>query len=277
MNNIKKIILCSVIFFAGLAILLYPSISNYLHQKNQVGVIQDYRAKAEKMTKEQIDEMKNAAIEYNARIAEVSIKQNAAASSATPDYWGILNINEDVMAYISIPVCDINLPIRHGCGDDVLQKSAGHLPGSSFPIGGASTHSVITAHRGLPSAKLFTNIDSLKIGDQFYIHGPDETLAYEVDQIKVVLPEDTSDLRIVKDKDYVTLVTCTPYGINTHRLLVRGKRTAYIPQVEEQQAAETKKKNNRMLMLYIAGILAAILVIGIAYILHKKFLNKEKR
>lgn len=266
-----------MIFLVGMSVMLYPSISNFMHQRAQVGVIDDYREKAEKMTKEQIDEMKNAAREYNARIAEVSIKQNAAASSATPDYWSILNINEDVMAYISIPVCDINLPIRHGCGDDVLQKSAGHLPGSSFPIGGASTHSVITAHRGLPSAKLFTNIDSLKIGDQFYIHGPDETLAYEVDQIKVVLPDDTRDLRIIEGEDYVTLVTCTPYGINTHRLLVRGKRTAYIPQVEEQQAAETKKKNNRMLMLYIAGILTAILVICIAYILRKKFLNKENK
>ena len=257
--------------------MLYPSISNYLHQRNQVGVIEDYREKAEKMTKEQIDEMKNAAREYNVRIAEVSIKQNAASSSEAPDYRDILNVNEDVMAYISIPVCNINLPIRHGCDDDVLQKSAGHLPGSSFPIGGSSTHSVITAHRGLPSAKLFTNIDSLKIGDQFYIHGPDETLAYAVDQIKVVLPEDTSDLRIAEGKDYVTLVTCTPYGINTHRLLVRGKRTAYIPQVEEQQTAETKKKNNIMMLLYAAGIMAAILIMFIGYIMRKKFLKKKNR
>lgn len=277
MNNMKKTILCIIIFFAGLSIMLYPSISNYIHTKNQVGVIQDYREKVAKMTKEQIDEMKNAAREYNERIAEVSIKQNAAASSASPDYWGILNINEDVMAYISIPVCNINLPIRHGCGEDVLQKSAGHVPGSSFPIGGKNTHSVITAHRGLPSAKLFTNIDSLKIGDQFYIHGPDETLAYEVDQIKVVLPEDTSDLRIVEGKDYVTLVTCTPYGINTHRLLVRGKRTAYIPQVEEQQTAETKKKNNRMMLLYAAGIMVAILFMFIGYIMRKKFFGKKNR
>lgn len=277
MNNIKKTILCIIIFLAGLSIMLYPSISNYIHTKNQVGVIQDYREKVAKMTKEQIDEMKNAAIEYNERIAEVSIKQNAAASSASPDYWGILNINEDVMAYISIPLCNINLPIRHGCDEDVLQKSAGHIPGSSFPIGGQNTHSVITAHRGLPSAKLFTNIDSLKIGDQFYIHGLDETLAYEVDQIKVVIPEDTSDLRISEGKDYVTLVTCTPYGINTHRLLVRGKRTVYIKQVEEQQAAETKKKNNRMMLLYTAGIMVAILTMFIGYIMHKKFLEKKNR
>lgn len=277
MNNIKKTILCIIIFLAGLSIMLYPSISNYIHTKNQVGVIQDYREKVAKMAKEQIDEMKNAAREYNERIAEVSIKQNAAASSANPDYWGILNINEDVMAYISIPVCNINLAIRHGCDEDVLQTSAGHLPGSSFPIGGKNTHSVITAHRGLPSAKLFTNIDSLKIGDQFYIHGPDEILTYEVDQIKVVLPEDTSDLRISEGEDYVTLVTCTPYGINTHRLLVRGKRTTSIPQVEEQQAAETKKKNNRMMLLYTAGIMVAILILFIGYIMRKKFLEKKNR
>mgnify|MGYP002559349581 CR=1 FL=1 len=277
MNNLKKTILCVIIFLVGLAIMMYPSISNYFKQKNHVGVIQDYLEKTEKMSQEQIDELKNAAKEYNERIAEVSIKQNAAASSATPDYWGILNINEDVMAYITVPVCGINLPIRHGCDEDVLQNSAGHIPGTSFPIGGPGTHSVITAHRGLPSAKLFTNIDNLKIGDQFYIHGPDETLAYEVDQIKVVLPEDTSDLRIEEGKDYVTLVTCTPYGINTHRLLVRGHRTAYIPKVEEEQIAETKKKNNRMLMLNITGFFVAILLMFIAYIVRKKYLKKKKQ
>ena len=158
-----------------------------------------------------------------------------------------------------------------------MERSAGHIPGSSFPIGGINTHALITAHRGLPSAKLFTNLDRLKVGDQVYIHVQDESLAYEVDQIKVVLPEDTSNLRISEGKDYVTLVTCTPYGINTHRLLVRGKRTVYIPQVEEQQVAETKKKSNRMILLYTAGILIAILFIFIGYIMRKKFLEKKNR
>lgn len=277
MNNVKKTILCAVIFLAGLLIMLYPSISNYFHQKNQVGVIEDYREKAGKMTRELIDQMKNEAREYNARIAEASLNLNAASSSASKDYWEILNVNEDVMAYITIPICDIMLPIRHGDGDEVLQKSAGHLLGTSFPVGGESTHAVITAHRGLPSAKLFTNLDNLKNGDQFYIHLPDETLAYEIDQIKVVLPEDSSDLRIVKGEDYITLLTCTPYGINTHRLLVRGKRTAYIPEVEEKQVAERKKNQNRMLLLYLIGIMAAILVMFIVYIMRKKFTEKKKQ
>ena len=255
--------------------MLNPVISSYIHQRNQVGVIQDYREKVEQMTQEQIDEMKRAAMEYNARIAEVSINQDAESSAASPDYWDILNVNEDVMAYISIPLCDINLPIRHGCDETVLERSAGHIPGSSFPIGGINTHALITAHRGLPSAKLFTNLDRLKVGDQFYIHVQDETLAYEVDQIKVVLPEDTTDLRIFSGEDYVTLITCTPYGINTHRMLVRGTRTEYIPQVEQDQVAEARKKHTRMLLLYIIGIVTALVVAFFVYILRKRFIKDK--
>lgn len=277
MNNKVKTIICILIFLTGLSVMLYPSISNYFHQKNQVGVIKDYREKVDKMSREQIDEMKNAAREYNARIADAAINYNASSSSAGPDYMNLLSVNDDVMAYISIPICGINLPIRHGCSEEVLQKSAGHLPGSSLPIGGENTHAVITAHRGLPSAKLFTNIDSLKLGDQFYIHGLDETLAYEVDQIKVVLPEDTKDLQIMKGGDYVTLVTCTPYGINTHRLLVRGKRTEYVPQIEEEQAAQNKKKNDRMIILYVIGIIVAALVILIVYLVWKRLVKKKLR
>lgn len=253
--------------------MLYPMVSNYFHQKNQVGVIQDYREKVEKISQEQIDELKNAAKEYNERLADYSINGNTHAPYS--DYSKLLNVNDDVMAYITIPICNINLPIRHDCSEEVLQKSAGHLPESSLPIGGESTHAVITAHRGLPSAKLFTNIDSLKLKDLFYIHVLDETLAYEIDQIKVVLPEETSDLRIQKGEDYVTLITCTPYGINTHRLLVRGKRTEYIPQLEETQTAEVKKKQNRTMILYAIGILAAILVMLVVYITRKKLLKQK--
>ena len=264
-----------MIFLTGLSIMLYPAVSNYFHQRNQVGVIDDYRRKVERMSREQLDELKNAAREYNARLADRSINGNVSSAPTDAEYRDLLNINEDVMAYISIPICNIKLPVRHGCSEEVLQKSAGHLPGSSLPIGGENTHAVITAHRGLPSAKLFTSIDSLKLGDQFYIHGLDETLAYEVDQIKVVLPEDTRDLQIVKGEDYVTLVTCTPYGINTHRLLVRGRRTEYIPQVEEAQVAESRKKQVRTTLLYAIGIIAAVLVILIAAVVRRR-LTKQK-
>ena len=228
MKNKTKIIVCILIFAVGLSVLLYPAVSNYVHQKHQLGVIEDYRKQAEKMSQEEIDALMSDAREYNALLADRAINGSTLIASSDLEYENLLNISDDVMAYITIPVCDIRLPIRHGCGEDVLQKSAGHIPESSLPIGGENTHAVITAHRGLPSAKLFTNIDSLKEGDLFFIHGVDETLAYKVDQIKVVLPDDISYLQITPGKDYVTLVTCTPYGINTHRLIVRGERTEYI-------------------------------------------------
>lgn len=270
MKDKIKIIIGILIFLTGLSVMLYPSVSNYLHQKNQVGVIDDYRKKAEEMSRESIDEIIGEAREYNTYLADMRINGKSAVPLSDYDYQNLLNINDGVMAYISIPVCDINLPIRHGCGEDVLQISAGHMPQSSLPIGGINTHAVITAHRGLPSAKLFTNIDRLEEGDQFYIHGLNETLAYEVDQIKVVLPEDASDLYITEGEDYVTLITCTPYGINTHRLLVRGSRTEYIPQLEEEQKAESRNRSFRTIMLYAAGIVTAAFIILIICIIKKK-------
>lgn len=275
MKNKIKIIVCILIFAVGLSVLLYPAVSNYLHQKHQLGVIEDYRRQAEKMSQEQIDELKNAAREYNELLADLAINGSTAITSSDIEYKNLLNVNDDVMAYITIPNCDISLPIRHYCSEDVLQKSAGHIPETSLPIGGENTHAVITAHRGLPSAKLFTNIDSLKEGDLFFIHGLDETLAYKVDQIKVVLPDDTSYLQITPGKDYVTLLTCTPYGINTHRLLVRGERTEYIEEIEEEQTAEAEKKNSRTVLLYIIGIIAAVLVMLIVYLIRKRLIKKK--
>lgn len=275
MNNKIKIIVCVLIFAVGLSVLLYPAVSNYVHQKHQLGVIEDYRKQAEKMSQEEIDAMMSDAREYNERLAERAINGSTLIASSDLEYENLLNISDDVMAYITIPVCDIRLPIRHGCGEDVLQKSAGHIPESSLPIGGENTHAVITAHRGLPSAKLFTNIDSLKEGDLFFIHGIDETLAYRVNQIKVVLPNDTSDLQITPGKDYVTLVTCTPYGINTHRLIVRGERTEYIQEVEEEQVADAKKKYNKTVILYVIGIIAAILVMLIVYFIRKRLIKQK--
>ena len=275
MKNKTKIIVCILIFAVGLSVLLYPAVSNYVHQKHQMGVIEDYRKQAEKMSQEEIDVLMSDAREYNALLADRAINGSALISSSDLEYENLLNISDDVMAYITIPVCDIRLPIRHGCGEDVLQKSAGHIPESSLPIGGENTHAVITAHRGLPSAKLFTNIDSLKEGDLFFIHGLDETLAYKVDRINVVLPDDTNDLKITPGKDYVTLLTCTPYGINTHRLLVRGERTKYIPEVEEDQVVNAQKKHNKMVLLYAIGIIAAILVMLIIYFIRKRQIKKK--
>ncbi|MDD6484786.1 MAG: class C sortase [Clostridiales bacterium] len=275
MKNKIKIIVCILIFAVGLSVMLYPAVSNYLHQKHQLGVIEDYRRQAEKMSQEEIGEMKNAAREYNNLLAELAINGSTALMSSGLEYKNLLNVKDDVMAYITIPTCNISLPIRHYCGEDVLQKSAGHIPETSLPIGGENTHAVITAHRGLPSAKLFTDIDSLKEGDLFFIHSLDETLAYKVDQIKVVLPDDTSYLQIVRGKDYVTLLTCTPYGINTHRLLVRGERTEYIEKAEVEQTAEARKKDSRTVLLYVIGIIVAVLVMLIAYLIRKRLIKKE--
>ncbi len=274
MKNKTKIIVCILIFAVGLSVLLYPAVSNYVHQKHQMGVIEDYRKQAEKMSQEEIDALMSDAREYNALLADRAINGSALISSSDLEYENLLNISDDVMAYITIPVCDIRLPIRHGCGEDVLQKSAGHIPESSLPIGGENTHAVITAHRGLPSAKLFTNIDSLKEGNLFFIHGFEETLAYKVDQIRVVLPDDTSYLQITPGKDYVTLLTCTPYGINTHRLLVRGERTEYTQEVEEEQVAEARKKHNRTVLLYIIGIVAAVLIMLVVYLIRKRLAKR---
>ena len=275
MKNKIKIIICVLIFAAGLSVMLYPAVSNYLHQRHQMGVIDDYREQTEKMSQEQIEALKNDARRYNERLADIAINGSASETSSDLEYQNLLNISGDVMAYITIPVCDISLSIRHGCGEEVLQKSAGHIPESSLPIGGENTHTVITAHRGLPSAKLFTNIDSLKVGDLFFIHGLDETLAYRVNQIKVVLPDDISYLQITPGKDYVTLVTCTPYGINTHRLIVRGERTEYIREVEEEQVADAKKKHNKTVILYVIGIIAAILVMLIVYFIRKRLIKQK--
>ena len=262
-------------FVAGLSVMFYPAVSNYFHQRNQVGVIDEYRRQVEKISREQIDAMKSAAREYNELLADLAINGSPSITSSDLEYKSLLNVNDDVMAYITIPVCNISLPIRHGCGEEVLQKSAGHIPESSLPIGGENTHAVITAHRGLPSAKLFTNIDSLKEGDLFFIHGVDETLAYKVDQIKVVLPDDASYLQITPGKDYVTLLTCTPYGINTHRLLVRGERTEYTQEVEEEQVAEARKKHNRTVLLYIIGIVAAVLIMLVVYLIRKRLAKRR--
>ena len=191
------------------------------------------------------------------------------------DYWKALNVAEDgVMGYLSIPKINVRLAIYHGTAEDVLQTGIGHMNGTSLPIGGESTHSVLAAHRGLPAARLFTDIDQMQQGDMFYIHVLDETLAYQVDQILTVLPSDTDALQIEKGKDYVTLVTCTPYAVNTHRLLVRGTR---IPYEEAQKIDEEVGLHHTIpfnLILLIGGIVALI-IIWVSIKSHKR--RKEKK
>lgn len=207
----------------GAGLLLYPVVSNRINSMNAARVISDYNELAENLAQEEKEDMIQRARDYNTDL------YNTPGSFEHPEmvdgYLDILDITgTGIMGYIEIEKIGVNLPIYHTVEKEILQIGAGHLPGSSFPVGGESTHCVLSGHRGLPSSKLFTDLDELEIGDRFTITVLDMRLVYEVDQIEVVLPTETSLLQIVEGGDYCTLVTCTPYGINTHRLLVRGVR-----------------------------------------------------
>lgn len=216
-------LLLILLFLAGLSLLLYPAVSNYWNSYLQSKVIVNYDDNVSGMDDERYAELIAAAEDYNRRMAsgEIRYPENAEEYEQILDPFGT-----GVMGYIEIPVINCKLPIAHGTDDSVLRDSVGHLEWSGLPVGGESTHSVLSGHRGLPSAELLTNIDRLEIGDRFYIHILNTVLEYRVDAINVVEPNDSSKLQIVEGKDYVTLLTCTPYGINSHRLLVRGERVA---------------------------------------------------
>ena len=229
-----RVIFCVIIFMTGLGIASYPFISNMVAQRHASQVVKDYETNVEEMDEEKIDAMKEAAKKYNEQLSNVvSVDDENENNEQGESYADLLNIGES-LGYITIPKIDVNLPIYNGTSQDVLSKGVGHMEQSSYPLGGESTHCVLTGHRGLPSAVLFTDLDKLEIGDEFYLHVLDEILAYKVDQIKVVEPNESGDLEIIDGKDYCTLVTCTPYAINSHRLLVRGERTEYKGEQDKQ-------------------------------------------
>ena len=229
-----RVIFCVIIFITGLGIASYPFISNMVAQRHASQVVKDYETNVEEMDEEKIDAMKEAAKKYNEQLSNVvSVDDENENNEQGESYADLLNIGESLV-YITIPKIDVNLPIYNGTSQDVLSKGVGHMEQSSYPLGGVSTHCVLTGHRGLPSAVLFTDLDKLEIGDEFYLHVLDEILAYKVDQIKVVEPNESGDLEIIDGKDYCTLVTCTPYAINSHRLLVRGERTEYKGEQDKQ-------------------------------------------
>ena len=223
MKKNTSTILLILVFFVGLSVMLYPTISDYVNQRHQSRVVSTYTADVDKMSDADYTAYFEAADAFNARIA--SDPDALYFPDRFPSYESTLDVTgTGIMGYITISKIGVELPIYHGTSDAVLQSAAGHLEGTSLPVGGESTHAVISAHRGLPSAKLFTNLDQLEVGDTFTITVLDRVLTYEVDQISIVLPTETDNLKVVDGKDYVTLMTCTPYGINTHRLLVRGRR-----------------------------------------------------
>lgn len=262
-KNVVRIILI-VGFCVGLIISLYPLISNIYSRRNQIQVINDYTEDIKEIDTKQIAKELELANAYNRKLNQTIVLTDpfdpSAIDMADDAYYDILNYTDDgVMAYINIPKIDVNLPIYHGTDSEHMLKGVGHLVGTSFPVGGIDTHAVLSAHSGLSTAELFTNLADLKKDDLFYIHVLDDVLAYEVDKINVVKPDETNDLKIVPGQDYVTLVTCTPYGINSHRLLVRGHRVEYDADLEKQ---ESKKANNDVWFKeYIKSIVSGIGII----------------
>lgn len=225
-KHLSSIILV-LVFFVGLTVMLYPTISDFWNEKRQSKAIVDYQSTIENMKEEDYTSIFKEADAYNKKL--LNIEYPFINGSKIKGYEDILNVNGNgMMGYITIPKIKVELPVYHGTSDAVLNVATGHLQGTSLPVGGESTHTVLSAHRGLPSAKLFTNLDKVTVGDTFTLTVLDRVLTYEVDQILIVLPQQVDDLYIEEGKDYCTLVTCTPYGINTHRLLVRGKRIATV-------------------------------------------------
>ncbi len=216
-------ILLVLVFLVGLSVMLYPTISEYWNEKRQSKAIVDYQSMIESMRPEDYTAEFKKAKEYNKKLN--SLDYPFTEAERIKDYNSIFNINRNgMMGYVTIPSIKVELPIYHGISDQVLNVAAGHLEGTNLPTGGKGNHVVLSAHRGLPSAKLFTNLDKVRMGDTFTLTILDRVFTYEVDQIVVVLPQEIETLYPIEGRDYCTLVTCTPYGINTHRLLVRGKR-----------------------------------------------------
>ena len=221
--NKRNTIIMIILFFIGLLTLFYPTLSNYYNEKMESKTIYNYENIIDSYDFNKFKEIKDNAIKYNKDLSKLS--DPLIDYKEIKNYENILNVNDEgMMGYLSIDKIRVEIPIYHGTSNDTLNSFVGHVEGTSLPIGGISTHSVLSAHRGLPSAKLFSDLDKLEVGDTFKIIVLDEALTYKVDKISIVKPNNSKELMNVKDKDYVTLITCTPYGINTHRLLVRGVR-----------------------------------------------------
>lgn len=259
----KTTIIMIILFLVGLVILFYPTLSNYYNEKNQVKSIYSYETLLNSDNKIDFDEITSNASEYNERLKKLS--NPLLSYKKAGNYNSILNVNGDGMiGYITIDKIKVELPIYHGTSSEVLNSSVGHLEGTSLPVGGIGTHSVLSAHRGLPSSKLFTDLDKLEVGDTFKITVLDKVLVYKVDKISIVKPTDVSNLKIDKNNDYVTLLTCTPYGINTHRLLVRGVRV----DDEEKKTYVTTEgfKINKLLVIPASSVPIIIVLIGLLVI-----------
>lgn len=280
-----NLVIC-IIFLDGLSLLLYPFVANQWNNYRQKQLISNYeQVVSDKEAAEGIDydaERKKAE-EYNEALLPCVLPDSfalAESSGVDPVYMNTLNIaGDEMMGSVEIPKINIKIPIYHTTEEEVLNKGAGHLEGSSLPVGGANTHAVISAHRGLPSASLFTDLDQLKEGDHFLIHVLNETLCYEVDKISVVKPEDTSALAVEDGQDLVTLLTCTPYGVNTERLLVRGHRVPYVEEEvkEEKTVLSGSSLHTNYLLWVFVGLSVTALFVFVLYLKETKLKRRANK
>ena len=269
----KTVIILTIGFLIGISVLLYPAFSNYWNSKTQSRAIVNYESVLEHLEPEDYSAVFQTAYDYNDALRELDFPLRDFEE--VPGYYDTLKIEgSGVIGYVKIEKIGVELPIYHGTSDAVLNIGVGHLEGSSLPVGGESTHSVMSAHRGLPSAKLFTDLDRLEFGDTFQITILDQVLTYQVDQVKVITPREIDDLQIVDGKDYCTLFTCTPYGINTHRLLVRGIR---IETVAEKPMIYVANEAFRIEPLLVTPAVAAPMILVFLIHLMVKYREPPKK
>lgn len=282
-------ILFGILFLIGFGILIYPTVSNQWNTYRQNQLISSYENQVSDLTEEDFTDQWKKAEAFNSALTQNNLYGDAFGEDEkdirTTEYWKVLNVAGDgVMGYLSIPKINIKLAVYHGTADDVLQTGVGHLNGTKLPIGGESTHCVLAAHRGLPSARLFTDIDQMKKGDMFYLHVLDEILAYQVDEILDMVDKDDREtldqaLQIEEGRDQVTLFTCTPYGVNSHRLLVRGTRVPYNGEEEAETTAVDsmlKSVQNYYMLYLILGLSVTLLIIlMMRYFFKRKDRNKK--
>lgn len=279
---VKKI-LVTLFIGASLVMMFYPWISNFVNQHQADITVDNYKKKEKSLSEEQKEEMWKKAQMYNADLAENQVEltdpfvESKSAIKSGLIYNNLLNIDKSgMMCYLEIPCINVNLPVFHGTAASTLERGIGHLEGSSLPVGGKSTHAVLTGHTGLNNAKLFTDLTEVKEGDLFFLHTLGKDLAYRVIEIEVVLPEETQDLLIRKGKDLVTLITCTPYGVNSHRLFVTGIRTKYTPE-EKENAKDDRSKDSQWMNAYKKAAIIGLAIALAVIVLLKGFSKVKER
>ncbi len=279
-KKFKKIIpniVFSIIFLVGICIFLYPSVSNYINSRHQSKAISNYEEALAAISEEDYSKFWVEARAYNEELAQKSLNFTLT-DEELERYNSIMDpTGTGIIGYIEIENIGVNLPIYHGTEETVLQVGIGHLEGTSFPTGEKSTHTVLSGHRGLPSSKLFSDLDQMIVGDTFLLHILDQTFAYQVDQINIVLPEETNELAIVNNKEYVTLVTCTPYGVNTHRLLVRAKRVDYSEETKLIVPADATRYGSLIVAPFIGAPILLIAFILYLIFTSKWFRNRKRK